>query len=217
VLLHEFAELLRGEEWDAALLQEAPPRWFERLGADGAMALTSRNFGSAIRGRIADWKPDLIKSNEGGSNQTLVRPPWRIVEVRRLTLAHWPERRRVLWTRIEHESGASLAVANLHASANRPHAAARELLRAAEWCGEGPLVFGGDFNVRPAEDETTFVELERRFGLAPFTAPDAIDHLLCRGLEVVEPPRRFAPERRELGTGMRLSDHAPVAAVFAMT
>jgi endonuclease/exonuclease/phosphatase family metal-dependent hydrolase len=212
--------VLSREEWDVALLQEAPPRWFDRLGsglgASGAIALTSRNFGAGLRGRFADWKPDLIKSNEGGSNQTLVRPPWRIAEVRRLTLARWPERRRLLWTRIEHQSGASLAVANLHASANRPHAAARELLRAAEWCGEGPLLFGGDLNLRSAEDAETYAELEQRFGLAAPTGPSAIDHLLARGLELVEAPRQLPPERREAG-GILLSDHAPVAAVFAMT
>jgi endonuclease/exonuclease/phosphatase family metal-dependent hydrolase len=216
-LLDEFAEVLGREEWDVALLQEAPPRWFGRLGADGAIALTSRNFGSAVRGRIADWKPDLIKSNEGGSNQTLVRPPWRITETRQLTLARLPERRRLLWTRVEHQEGASVAVANLHASANRPQAAARELLRGAEWCSsDQQLIFGGDLNLRPAEDPATFAALERRFGLAPPTAPDAIDHLLCRGLEILEPPRQLPPDRREVD-GLRLSDHAPVAAVFAVT
>lgn len=217
-LLEEFAAVLSREEWDVALLQEAPPRWFGKLGAKGAMTLTSRNFGSALRGFVADRRPDLIKSNEGGSNQTLVRPPWRIAEQRRLTLARFPERRRLLWTRLEHESGASLAVANLHTSANRPRSAARELIHAADWCKHDELlIFGGDLNLRPAEDEATFVELERRFGLSPITAPDAIDHLLCRGLEVVEPPARLAPERREAPAGVRLSDHDLVAAVFAMT
>jgi endonuclease/exonuclease/phosphatase family metal-dependent hydrolase len=215
-LLREFAEALAREPWDIALLQEAPPRWFGRFEADAAIALTSRNFGSALRGRIADWKPDLIKSGEGGSNQTLVRPPWRIADTRRLTLARWPERRRLLCTRLEHPDGSSLAVANLHASANRPRAAARELLGAAHWCEGERLIFGGDLNLRPAENPATFAELERRFGLAPATAPDVIDHLLCRGLEVVEPPRQLAAERREVD-GIRLSDHAPVAAVFAMT
>ena len=180
--------MLGREEWDIALLQEAPPRWFGRLGAEGAIALTSRNFGSALRGRIAEWKPDLIKSNEGGSNQTLVRAPWRITETRQLALARFPERRRLLWTRVEHQEAASLAVANLHASANRPRAAAHELLRAAEWCStDQHLLFGGDLNLRPAEDPATFAELERRFGLAPPTAPHAIDQLLCRLLEVLEP------------------------------
>ena len=208
--------LLAREEWDIALLQEAPPRWFGRLGADGAMTLTSRNFGAALRRRIADWKPDLIKSNEGGSNQTLARLPWRIVESRKLTLARFPERRRLLWTRLEHEDGARVAVANLHASSNRPRSAARELLHAAEWCEDERLVLGGDFNLRPAEDRATYAELHGRRGLAAPTAPDAIDHLLVRGLEVIEPPRRLPPERREISPHLTLSDHAPVTAVFAV-
>jgi endonuclease/exonuclease/phosphatase family metal-dependent hydrolase len=215
-LLDEFVALLAREEWDAALLQEAPPRWLGRLGADGAMTLTSRNFGSALRGRIADWKPDLIKSNEGGSNQTLVRPPWRIVESRELTLARFPERRRLLWTRLEHEVGAHVAIVNLHASSNRPRSAARELLHAAAWCEDERLVLGGDFNLRPAEDPTTYGELQERYGLAAPTSSSAIDHLLVRGLEVIEPPRQLPPERREAGAHIRLSDHAPVAAVFAV-
>ena len=47
-LREEFIRLLSGLEWDVALLQEAPPRWFRplgtTLGASGALALTSRNF-----------------------------------------------------------------------------------------------------------------------------------------------------------------------------
>ncbi len=220
-LLDEFIEVLRREPWDVALLQEAPPRWFEQLcrgaGAGGAIALTSRNFGSALRGRIADRKPDLIKSNEGGSNQLLVRPPWRIAETRRLTLARFPERRRLLWARLDRDGSEPLAVANLHASANRPRASARELLRAAQWCAsDDRLLFGGDLNLRPAEDPATFRELDTRFGLAPPTGPTAIDHLLCRGLEVVEQPQWLPPERREMPPHIRLSDHALVTAVFAM-
>ena len=215
-LLDEFGELLRREPWDIALLQEAPPRWFGRLGADGAMVLTSRNFGSALRTWVADRKPDLIKSNEGGSNQILVRGGWRIATTRRLTLARFPERRRLLWAQVEHEGGSSVAIANLHASANLPRKAARELLRAATWCEDERLVFGGDLNLRPAEDPATYVELERRHGLASPTASTAIDHLLARGLELIEPPHQLAPERREDVAGFLLSDHAPVTAVFAM-
>jgi endonuclease/exonuclease/phosphatase family metal-dependent hydrolase len=223
-LLDEFLAVLDREQWDVALLQEAPPRWFDplraRLGVDGALVLTSRNFGSALRGRIADWKPDLIKSSEGGSNQILVRRPWAITATRHLTLARLPERRRLLWARLEHEACEPLAVANMHMSANRPHAAARELLRAAGWCPDEHLLFGGDLNLRPAEDAATYAALEQRFGLGRPTAPHAIDHLLARGLELVEAPRQLSPGRREVEAGrglrIRLSDHAPVAAVFAM-
>jgi endonuclease/exonuclease/phosphatase family metal-dependent hydrolase len=110
--------------------------------------------------------------------------------------------------------------ANLHASAGLPQKATAEVLAAAsaaiEWSEGGPLVFGGDLNLRPARDPFPFVELRERFGLGEPTGPNTIDHLLARGLDVVEPPRRLAAEERELlqpdGRRLRLSDHAPVVA-----
>jgi endonuclease/exonuclease/phosphatase family metal-dependent hydrolase len=221
-LLHEFAGLLDSLEWDVALLQEAPPRWFAELArrteSSGVRVLTSRNWLPRLQGRLADWNPDLLASSEGGSNQILVRRPARIVEHRRLTLALLPERRRMQWVRLED----GVCVANLHASAGRPDRAGAEVVRAGEaavaWSGEEPLVLGGDFNLRPAVQPEPFAELRERFALGEPTAPRAIDHLLARGLEVAEPPRRLAPEQRELpdagGLRIRLSDHAPVAATF---
>ena len=79
-----------------------------------------------------------------------------------------------------------------------------------------PLLFGGDLNLRPAETNI-YGDLERRFGLVGTTAPDSLDHLLVRGLDPVQPPLRWAPERREVREGaraIRLSDHAPVEARF---
>ncbi|HYP48667.1 MAG TPA: hypothetical protein VEQ61_08540, partial [Thermoleophilaceae bacterium] len=65
-----------------------------------------------------------------------------------------------------------------------------------------------------------FEVLRRDLGLGEPTAPDAIDHLLVRGLEVLEAPRRLAAEEREVagpdGLSLRLSDHAPVIARFGM-
>jgi endonuclease/exonuclease/phosphatase family metal-dependent hydrolase len=225
-LLDEFARVLDGLEWDVALLQEAPPRWFgelqRRTRSAGARVLTSRNVCPPVQAVLADWNPDLIASWEGGSNQILVREPGRIGEHRRLTLTWRPERRRMHWARVELAGGMRLCVANLHASAGRPAQAAREVLTAAgtatRWSGDAPLVFGGDLNVRPAGEPATFALLEERFGLREPTAPDAIDHVLARGLEIVDSPRRLAPERRELvqpgGLRLRLSDHRPIAARF---
>ena len=226
-LLREFAHWLAGSDWTVALLQEAPPRWFEALArltaSSGALALTSRNLLPALQWRLADLNPDLLASSEGGSNQILVRHPGRIAETRRLRLALRPERRRMLWTRVELPEG-RVCVANLHASAGRPEAAARELVRAAgcalNWASGDPLVFGGDFNLRPRRDPETFALLRERFGLGEPTAPAAIDHLLARGLAVVEAPRRLGPAEREI-TGhderrIRLSDHAPVVARFRL-
>jgi endonuclease/exonuclease/phosphatase family metal-dependent hydrolase len=225
-LLEEFAGVLDGLEWDVALLQEAPPRWFAELGrrtrSSSVRVLTSRNWWPALQGRVADWNPDLIASSEGGSNQILVRHAGRVVEHRRLTLAWRPEQRRMQWARLELPGGGRVCVANLHASAGLARRAAAEVVRAAaaavDWSGADPLVFGGDLNLRPARDPAPFAELRERFGLAEPTGPNAIDHLLARGLEAAERPRRLPAEQRELddadGLRMRLSDHAPVLATF---
>jgi endonuclease/exonuclease/phosphatase family metal-dependent hydrolase len=226
-LLDEFARVLDGLDWELALLQEAPPRWFRKLCArtrsSGALVRTSRNWCAPVQHRLADWNPDLLASSEGGSNQLLVRAPGRVLERRRLTLALRPEQRRMQWARLELPRG-RVCAANLHASAGLPERAASEVVRAAEhavaWSDGDPLVFGGDLNLRPAHDPEPFEELRERMRLAPPTAPNAIDHILVRGLEVVEPPRRLAPERRELseppGLRIRLSDHAPVSAAFGL-
>jgi endonuclease/exonuclease/phosphatase family metal-dependent hydrolase len=226
-LLAEFAYWLGAHAWDVALLQEAPPRWYRpfarRTGSSGAIALTSRNLLPAAQWRLADLNPDLLASSDGGSNQILVRHPGRIVEVRRLRLARRPERRRMLWTRLELPAG-RVCVANLHASAGLPGAAGAELEHAAEravgWAAGDPLVLGGDLNLRPARTPAPFVAVRDRFGLGEPTSPSAIDHLLVRGLAIEERPRRLPAEERELiepdGRRLRLSDHAPVAARFSV-
>src|SRR4051812_10322126 len=210
----EFVRLLGSLEWHIALLQEAPPRWrgalARELHAQSAISLTSRNFGAPIRSWIAERWPNLIKSNEGGSNQLLVRGPFRIDETRELTIARFPERRRMLWARLS--GPAPLAVANLHGSVDSVPGASEQVLRAAaravEWSGDLPLLFGGDLNLRPTRQPEAFEQLARRFDLAPPTAPDAIDHLLSRGLDLAEPPVR-APR-------LRLSDHAYVTAAVVI-
>jgi endonuclease/exonuclease/phosphatase family metal-dependent hydrolase len=230
-LLDEFTGRIASADWDVALLQEAPPRWLRplcvRSGASGASALTSRNFGAALRAAVAELNPDLIGSGEGGSNQLLVRPPWRIAELRRLTIARRPERRRMIWARLAGEHGAALAVANLHATTGNPAVAGPEVERAAEraveLAGPLPLVFGGDLNLRPDRSPGVFARLGDGLGLAPPTAPGAIDHLLARGLDVVEPPHALAAPWREVPVeaggrrvALRLSDHAPVVARLAL-
>ncbi len=242
-LLEEFSRLLAGVEWDIALLQECPPRFAEPLAhateAEAHRVLTSRNSLGALRALAARLNPDLIASSEGGSNLTLARKSLQfalctpggqkahrnegVVERRELAIHESPlERRAMAFTRIVDGDGAALCVANLHASAHRPELAIEDVLRAAvaadEWAGEAPLLFGGDLNLRPAESPAVFAELRERFGLAAPTGPRAIDHLLVRGLDVVEPPRQWPPERREVregGLALRLSDHAPVEARFA--
>jgi endonuclease/exonuclease/phosphatase (EEP) superfamily protein YafD len=118
------------------------------------------------------------------------------------------------------ESG--LCVANLHVS-TKPSSAERELLdgarQAVEFAGFGPLLFGGDFNVRP-KASGVFDALRREFGLSPPTAPERLSHLLVRGLEVIEHPAAWPQEARdvvdpETGLLIRLSDHNPVIGKFS--
>lgn len=231
--LHDrFADLLAEAEWDVALLQECPPRWAESLAeacdADAHLAPTSRNIPllAPVQGFLADRNPDLIASWEGGSNLTLVRSLSSagpaITERRSHRLASRPERRTMAFTRL----ATGLCVANLHASAERS-AAEDELPEAARvatgWARGSPLILGGDFNLRPRLSAFVFDALERDHGLASPTGPKAIDHILSRGLEVIEPPGQWPPERREVtdptapgadSPPIRLSDHAPVEAAF---
>jgi endonuclease/exonuclease/phosphatase family metal-dependent hydrolase len=187
-------------------------------------ALTSRNLLAPLRAAAAEWNPDLIASNEGGSNIVLVRAPARVVEVERVVLALRPERRRLLLARVQLPDGRHLAVANTHLSVPSTGRGHAEALVAADhavrFAGQAPLLFGGDLNLRPAREPQAFEELRERHGLAPPTAPDSIDHLLVRGLDVVGPPAALAPEDREVpgpgGRAVRLSDHAPVTGTFGM-
>ncbi len=225
-LTSEFATLLAASAWDVALLQECPPRFAEPLaracGAEWQRALTSRNSLGPLRALLARQNPDLMASGEGGSNLTLVRVPGRlggIAERRELAIHEGaPERRSMALTR----TACGICVANLHATNDRPELAAADVLlaarAAAEFAAGAPLLFGGDLNLRPAEDPEVFTRLREEFGLAAPTAPRAIDHLLARGLEVLKTPSAWPPERRELsleGRALRLSDHAPVEARFA--
>jgi endonuclease/exonuclease/phosphatase family metal-dependent hydrolase len=221
----EFAAMLASWEWDVALLQECPPRFAQPLaraaGAEGQRVLTSRNSLAALRRLAAAINPDLIASGEGGSNLTLVRASGAlggIVERREMAIHEGrPERRAMAFTR----TAAGVCVANLHATNDIPDLAAEDVRRAAEaateWADGAPLLFGGDLNLRPGQNPEIFAELEERFGLAGTTAPDAIDHLLVRGLETLTHPTRWPGERREVecdGLALRLSDHAPVDAEF---
>jgi endonuclease/exonuclease/phosphatase family metal-dependent hydrolase len=224
-LTAEFAAMLAAAEWDVALLQECPPRFAEPLAkasrAEWQRALTSRNSFGALRGLLARQNPDLIASGEGGSNLTLVRVPGRlggIAERREIAIHEGePERRAMSYVR----TASGVCVANLHATNDWPNLAEEDVLKAAraasEWAGGSPLIFGGDLNLRPGKQPRAFERLRDEFELAAPTGPEAIDHILCRGLEILEPPTPWPAERREVRFGrkaLRLSDHAPVQARF---
>jgi hypothetical protein len=222
-LFDYFAALIDGIDWDVALFQEFPPAWKARMaeacGADAHRAFSGRNWFQPVTSLIGRWRPDLLGAWEGGSNTTLFRlGAGGIAEHRREVLTRRPETRVMALTR----TGSGLCVANVHVS-TKPSSAERELLdaagRAIEFAGSDPLIFGGDFNVRPRAS-TVFDQLEEGFGLAPRTAPDRLSHLLVRDLEVVEHPAALPPEARDVrdpttGLRIRLSDHNPVIGTFA--
>jgi endonuclease/exonuclease/phosphatase family metal-dependent hydrolase len=226
-LTPEFGTLLASAAWDIAMLQECPPRFAGPLarasGAEYHRVFTSRNELGFWRAALARQNPDLMASGEGGSNTTLVRVPGKlggIAERRELEIhAGEPERRSMAFTR----TASGVCVCNLHATNDKPTLAVADVLLAAEaatgWAAGAPLIFGGDLNLRPAEDPELFERLARDFGLAsPVTGRRAIDHVLVRGLKVVAAPTQWPPEKRELpldGKALRLSDHAPVEARFA--
>jgi endonuclease/exonuclease/phosphatase family metal-dependent hydrolase len=228
-LRHEFLGKLAGWEWDVALLQETPPRWFGDLqratGSVGARVLTSRNWLAPLSGLLAERNPDLIGSSEGGSNVLLVRTGWgAIAAAGRVRLALLPERRALVMARLALRDGSELVVANVHLSVPATGRGAGELQHAAEVAtrfADGlPVVLGGDFNLRPADHGEAFDRVRDSLGLQGPTGPHAIDHLLVRGLDVVERPARLPPAAREVGgpdgRTIRLSDHAPVTAAFRL-
>lgn len=187
-------------------------------------ALTSRHHG-------------LFRSAfTGQANAILVHAPLRVVDreaivlnARRFRRAQsrwlglgiaarlaWAKERRVCQAvrlRLRLPDGATMLVANLHATAYRAdeRLADAELLRAATFVDalagtDEPIVIGGDLNVT-AERSWTQRELvgpEWRFS----QPGPGIDQILVRGLPA-SAPDRWPPERRRLD-GRMLSDHAPV-------
>ena len=224
-LLPEFTDVLLSADWDVALLQECPPRWSpalaEAAGGDHHLALTSRNSLPGLRARLARANPDLIGANEGGSNLILLRgdsPLGAITDRRHLVLHEGrPERRVMAFAR----TTSGLCIANLHATVRNPPRAAEEVLHAAgtatAWAGTDPLLFGGDFNVSPSRAPDLFGRLAGEHCLTAPTGEKAIDHLLARGLDAIDPPTPWPGRRREVpedGSALRLSDHSPIQATF---
>jgi endonuclease/exonuclease/phosphatase family metal-dependent hydrolase len=193
-LLGEFAALIAGWQWDVALLQEVPPWWPPPLGraaaASARTALTSRNWLLPLRRRVAERRPDLIKSDGGGANAILVRGA-PILEHRVRRLRCRPERRVVHAVALADGTW----VANLHAQVDSEDQAQADLARAGrtvlDWAGDAPVVLGGDANVR-----------EPRVPGFTHLGGHGVDHVLGRGFVAAGPPRTL-----ERGS---LSDHAAV-------
>lgn len=193
-LLNEFCAALAAWEWDVALLQEVPPWWPPRLpAADHDLVLTSRNALLPVRRWLAERWPDVLKSQGGGANAILVRDG-AIAARAQVRLRCLPERRMAHGVRV-----AGTWFVNLHGSAHVPARAEADLRLAAagalRWAGDGPLVLGGDVNLRAP----------RLDGFA-YAGGHSVDHLFARGLE----PQGL--ERLDRGT---LSDHVPLVATFS--
>jgi endonuclease/exonuclease/phosphatase family metal-dependent hydrolase len=192
-LQQEFTEAIASWAWDVALLQEVPPWWPRPLGracdASARMALTSRNWIPPLRW-LAQLAPDVVKSWGGGCNAILVRGE-AIAEHRSHVLRLTPERRVMHAVRL----AGGTWIANIHAQVRPPLAARTDIARAANalraWAGDdGPLIFGGDFNVR----KPAVAGLRHAGG-------SGVDHVLVR---------RFEPAEREIPDRLGMSDHAPV-------
>jgi endonuclease/exonuclease/phosphatase family metal-dependent hydrolase len=206
-LLVQFAAKLAEWEWDVALLQEVPPWWPQELaqasGAEQRSALTSRNALLPLRRAVAQREPELIKSNGGGCNAILSRVPIREHSTLRLRL--WPERRVAQLVRLRDGT----CVVNFHASTRRARAE-QELVRLCEhalaWAETGPLILGGDLNLREPRSPGGDVE---------HVAAHEVDHVFARGLAHAGEARVSEAELldRYVARGSQryeLSDHAPL-------
>jgi endonuclease/exonuclease/phosphatase (EEP) superfamily protein YafD len=161
--------------------------------AEARFTLTSRNGALPLRRWLAARWPDRLKSNGGGCNAILARPPARIVEHRAYRLCLRPERRKVHAVRLD----SGVWVANLHASVHERAQGDvdQALATITAWSRGAPLVLGGDFNIRrPSLPGLTRIGWHR------------IDGVWARGLAPAAPGR-------VLDRG-RLSDHAPVLATL---
>ena len=201
-LFDAFGAALQEWEWDLALLQEVPPWWpaplGRRLRAEYRVAPTSRNALPRVREALARRWPDVMKSQGGGANAILARRD-RIVSDGVRLLCRRPERRVAHGVLL----GCGVWVVNLHATAHDTAAAQRDGMTAAEaareWSGDGPVVLGGDFNLRdPQWPGFTWV------------AGHDVDHIFIAGaLSAVG-------SAGVLDRGS-LSDHAPVVAEVTLT
>jgi endonuclease/exonuclease/phosphatase (EEP) superfamily protein YafD len=185
--------------------------------------------------RLTERYPQLRSAVEGQANAMLVAPGFATRDHTKLVLnarrfrqreagrmglrlearLAWAWERRVAHAiRVRLDESQTVVVANLHATKYAPdrRLADLELLRAASFADslaarDEPLVLGGDFNVNVDWSPTLRELSTSEWGFSP--AGRGVDHVLVRGLEVVQSEARWPQERRR-HNGLLLSDHAPV-------
>ena len=172
-----------------------------RLRGAAAPALTSRNSLAALRALAARINPDLIASNEGGSNLTLVRAGgWRSAAQLELRPGPRPERRVMAFSRLALDARARALrrqpARERRAGAARGSRAGGGLGRRAggRVGGAAPLLFGGDLNLRPPRLRPIYETLAGRFGLRPANRLP-VRSTICSsaGLEIVARRRPGRP------------------------
>lgn len=148
------------------------------------------------------------------------RPPAREV-------LHWlGERRGMVCATVRTPEGVELAVGCVHLHNSHVEGfVAHEARTAAAALAAGPgaphaAILAGDLNVHPGH---AALEPLRAGGWDDAGGPRGIDRILHRGLAVEAPPAALPPEAHEIRVPhrgrwwpVRLSDHAPVRAVFRL-
>ena len=184
--------------------------------------------------RLTDLNNGFLRSSlTGQANAVLVDDSLRVLErrtirlnpltfrrqeARRLGLSShkviaWGKNRRVCQVIRAQRGGATLVVANVHATGDHDKRIVdAELLRAASFVDgfaepDEPIVLAGDFNLTLGNSSVLRDLMSPEWGFEGAT-PIGIDHVLVRGLEA-SPPCRWPSARRTVA-GRVLSDHAPV-------
>lgn len=195
---------------DVVALQEVPAWSLRQLeewsGMAVAAAVARPGHLGAFGRRLTALAPDVFRSFlNGQANALLVSRSLPFAERQRvveLKCRGVVEPRIAQLVRVRAGSRTLLLV-NFHATAHVHEVARAQVARVENLvAGEEAAIVCGDFNVP-------------RTGIAGFSDPGSgIDQILVRGLALEEQPRRWPPERRRIGAGALLSDHAPIEAVL---
>jgi endonuclease/exonuclease/phosphatase family metal-dependent hydrolase len=219
--LERMVRLVSLDAPDIVALQEVPLWALGRLerwsGMQAIWAVTVPSLLGPVARVVTDIDPVRVRFTLAGqANALLLNPRFVVLDHKVLVMnpdvSTWDwvlhgHQRRVCQAADVLAGEGRLVVGNLHATNNAAVASAEvalaaELLAAADCC-----VLSGDFNV--AEHVVP--------DFSP-PIPGGIDQILVRGTAIERGPHRWPKVRRRVdGSGLLLSDHAPVEAVLAWT